>query len=169
MKDQETVNDTSMGYTYTRIEFHNGVVVGINQNNNIIMLSNYRDDYTGETQVNTQEDIEPIISKITADFNFVEDYSLNESKALDEDYWELYWQKGYQEVYNSYEALRVLVGRKDQSIVFLKKFDIRPADDTGRNNEDAALATARETFSLHQSSKTIENHLCRTCLSGAEL
>jgi hypothetical protein len=38
----------------------------------LLCLSNYRDDYTRETQVNTQEDIEPIISKITADFNFVE-------------------------------------------------------------------------------------------------
>ena len=158
IKEQKQRQNTSWNYTYTEIEFENGVRIEIDKDGEIIYIRNFKGgEYSGESIVNSTEDISDVIGRIEAELNIPEDYILVSSEADYEDSWHLWWYRQYgEDLYNTMESVRALICRDDKTILLIRRYDIAPQTTQAAIDEEEAVAIAAETFSLHQSSKTVE-------------
>ena len=78
------------------------------------------------TQVYSEDDLQDTIHSVFSLSAMDATYILVESKAFDEDYWQLTWVKKYGDLENPYESVKIVVNRYTGELVLYKKFDEAP-------------------------------------------
>lgn len=117
----------------------------INENGEVKIQLSYGEnlvvDYV-ESEIDTIANFAPIVEAATqvfgtSDLNETIDsifelsamdvtYALTESRAFDEDYWQMTWLKKYGDLENPYESVKVVVNRYTKELVVYKRFDEAP-------------------------------------------
>lgn len=104
-------------------------IVKTDDANEIIHISNFKDLYSSNrkniAETNNKK-LYVIIDKIKEYYKLDKKYKLVQNKQIEEDYYQLIWQKELKEnVFNPYDSIQVIVNANDLSISSLVKFTMQ--------------------------------------------
>jgi hypothetical protein len=147
VKNIRTVRENRNARVISKVEFDNKSEIGFDTNNKIVSISNFKDSAQQPQQsivtVNSSFDLSDLINDIEKNGDLTVGYKLMYSEAFDEDYWKLEWERIFDNaIINPYDSVKVIVDRKDKSIVAYNKFCMTPNTTQPVISENEALTSA---------------------------
>jgi hypothetical protein len=143
------VKDVRNDRNISEVQYNNGCLVGFDDDNNIVSISNFKGNSASSLSNSTatgsnKVDLKDIINTIRTNSNLNDSYKLVDSEAFDDNYWQLDWEKDVSNgTLNPQDSLKVVLDRKDNSIVSYNRFLMIPNTTQAVISEEEALTEAQ--------------------------